>query len=156
MNNKNTCHKTTNNKYFQCPPRMSDGRHFTDYRSSVYVNDLIRSTNKTGSNYEYRQFLIHNADSLIKMNNEYMNYMNGCSECNATQVPFKTECFINQNYSNCYLKDDNGIGIYNKTSQIQDNKSNVQLGQISSESYGTPKMTNVIGYSPDENSYSTL
>ena len=36
MNSKNNCHKTTNNKYFQCPPRMSDGRHFTDYRSNVY------------------------------------------------------------------------------------------------------------------------
>ena len=156
MNSKNNCHKTTNNKYFQCPPRMSDGRHFTDYRSNVYVNDLIRSTNNTGSNYEYRQFLIHNANSLMKMNNEYMDYMNGCSECNATQVPFKTECFINQNYSNCYLKDENGVGIYNKTSQIQDNKANIQLGQISSESFGTPKVTDVRPFNPDAERYSQL
>ena len=153
MNNKNTCHKTTNNKYFQCPPRMSDGRHFTDYRSNVYVNDLIRYTNKTGSNYEYRQFLIHNADSLMKMNNEYMDYMNGCKECNAQQIPFKTECFINQNYSNCYLSDENGIGIYNKTMQIQDNKANVKLGNVSSESYGTPKVTNVVGFSNTDDTY---
>ena len=92
----------------------------------------------------------------MQMNNDYMNYMNGCSECNATQVPFKTECFINQNYSNCYLKDDNGIGIYNKTSQIQDNKVDIKLGKVSSESYGTPRVTNVTGYNPNRNDYSEL
>ena len=28
----NLCYKTSNNKYSDCPPRMADGRHFTDFR----------------------------------------------------------------------------------------------------------------------------
>ena len=32
------CHPS-NNKYFDCPPRMSDGRNFTDYRPSCDVNN---------------------------------------------------------------------------------------------------------------------
>ena len=44
------CYKTTNNKYFNCPPRMSDGRHFTDYRPVCDVNNLIASNNNLVSN----------------------------------------------------------------------------------------------------------
>ena len=39
----NICKKTSNNKYFNCPPRMDDGRHFTDYRPNDRVNNLIRN-----------------------------------------------------------------------------------------------------------------
>ena len=142
------CNRTTNNKYFGCPPRMSDGRHFTDYRSHNYVNDLIQQSNQTKSNYEYRQFLTHNALNIMKMNNDYMNKMNGCTECNATQIPFKTECKINQNYSNCYLKDNNGIGIYNLTEPIMNNKNSVKLSNIKKETYGTPLNPETPGYTP--------
>ena len=34
-----SCYKASNNKYFNCPPRMDDGRHFTDYRSSCDTNN---------------------------------------------------------------------------------------------------------------------
>ncbi len=26
------CYKTGDNRYNDCPPRMADGRHFTDFR----------------------------------------------------------------------------------------------------------------------------
>ena len=55
------CNKTSNNKFFDCPPRMDDGRHFTDYRPNSYVNDLIRYSNKVMSSYNARQFLQANA-----------------------------------------------------------------------------------------------
>ena len=143
----NSCNRTTNNKYFNCPPRMSDGRHFTDYRSHNYVNDLIQTSNRTTSNYEYRQFLIHNAEKIMKINNDYTVAMNGCTECNATSVPFKTECKINQNYSNCFLKDVNGVGLYNDTSsKVQKMKSDVRLAELKPE---------VRGYE-QTNMYSTL
>ena len=35
------CSKTTNNKYFNCPPRMDDGRHFTDYRPNCHSTNVI-------------------------------------------------------------------------------------------------------------------
>ena len=40
-----SCHKTSDNKHFDCPPRMDDGRHFTDYRSNCHINNLVRSNN---------------------------------------------------------------------------------------------------------------
>ena len=46
MNNGGVCNKTSNNKFFGCPARMDDGRHFTDYRPISYVNDLVRYSNK--------------------------------------------------------------------------------------------------------------
>ena len=49
--NNNTCLKTSNNKYFDCPALMSDGRTFTDYRPSNYVNDLIKTTKGVYDSY---------------------------------------------------------------------------------------------------------
>ncbi len=60
--------KTSNNKYFQCPAMMNDGRIFTDYRGSTYVNDMIRFSNNIPSSYDYRQFLIHNGNNIMKVN----------------------------------------------------------------------------------------
>ena len=109
------CDKTSNNKYFNCPPRMSDGRHFTDYRSNCYVNDLVRYSNNTMSDYAYRQFLINNAVDLMKVNNEYTYQKNGCDPCNATPIGFETNCNVNQSYSKCKIEDQNGLGIKNTT-----------------------------------------
>ena len=64
------CNKTSNNKYFDCPALMSDGRIMTDYRSATTLNDMIRLNNKTLSSYDYRQFLIHNGEAIMKINDE--------------------------------------------------------------------------------------
>ena len=104
------CDKTSNNKYFDCPPIMGDGRHFTDYRPSCYVNNLIRMVNNVPKSYEYRQFLIHHAEELMEVNREY-NYMkNGCPSCNAKPIDFNRECLVDVNVSRCSIKDPNGIG----------------------------------------------
>lgn len=55
-------------KFPDCPPRMDDGRHFTDYRSSCYSNSLFRHENNIHSSHDYRTFLTHNAVNLMKMN----------------------------------------------------------------------------------------
>ena len=36
-----SCYKTSNNKYFNLPPRMDDARHFTDYRPNCVMNNLL-------------------------------------------------------------------------------------------------------------------
>ena len=105
------CDKTSNNKYFNCPPRMDDGRHFTDYRPNGYVNDLIRYSNKVMSSYDARQFLIANATKLMGVQQEYNRIMNGCEECNAQPIPHETKCVVNKSYSVCYPDDCNGVGI---------------------------------------------
>ena len=56
----------SNNKYPDCPPRMSDGRHFTDYRPSTDTNNLIKMDNDIVNNYTYRNFLTNNADKIME------------------------------------------------------------------------------------------
>ena len=105
------CDKTSNNKFFNCPPRMDDGRHFTDYRPNSYVNDLIRYSNNVRSSYQARQFLIANATKLMNVNNDYNQMKNGCTECNAPVIPTETKCVVNKSYSVCYPDDCNGVGL---------------------------------------------
>ena len=113
-----SCYKSSNNKYFKCPPRMDDGRHFTDYRPNCYVNDMIRYGNDTMSSYDYRQFLINNATKLMNVNTQYNEKKNGCVECNAQMVPTETKCVVNRSYSTCYPNDCNGVGLKNVTGYL--------------------------------------
>lgn len=107
---KGICDKTSNNKYFNCPPRMDDGRHFTDYRANCYVNNLVRMTNDIVGSYEYRQFLIDNAEALMQSNREYTEMKNGCSPCSAKPVPFHRICDVGLSNMECKLLDPNGVG----------------------------------------------
>lgn len=117
MNNNNNCNKTSNNKYFNCPARMDDGRAFTDYRPSSDVENMIQYSNNIMSSYQYRQFLIHNADKIMNVNTTYSNNKLSCDNCDAVDVPFNTVCDVNTQISKCHNINQNGIGIYYKTSQ---------------------------------------
>ena len=55
-----SCIKTSDNKHFGCPPRMSDSRFFTSYAPECHVNDLIRADNNISNSFQYRQFLQQN------------------------------------------------------------------------------------------------
>jgi len=76
-----SCYKTSNNKFFNAPPRMSDGRHFTDYRPSYELNMKISADNELDDSYKYRQFLIDNAEQLMEINKKQSFMMNGNTEC---------------------------------------------------------------------------
>lgn len=73
------CSKTP--KYSHCPPRMDDGRHFTDYRSACFSNSLFRHENKIHCSHDYRSFLTHNALSLMKKSSSVAWKQNGCGPC---------------------------------------------------------------------------
>lgn len=120
----NNCNKTSNNKYFDCPARMDDGRLFTDYRSNSTVDDMIRFSNNVMSSYDYKQFLIHNANNIMNANKKYIEDKANCSDCNAPEIPFATNCYINgqyfenntyvnNQYTKCVPTNVNGIGINN-------------------------------------------
>ena len=66
-------------KYYKCPPRMSDGRHFTDYRNSCVSEVLIQSQNDIENSYQYRQWLQRNGKELIRLNRAYANLKNSTS-----------------------------------------------------------------------------
>jgi hypothetical protein len=112
------CNKTSNNKYFGCPARMNDSRHFTDFRPNSYVNDLIRYSNNVPSSYNYRQFLIANASKIMNLNQKYAVLKNGNDMCNATPVKFQTIASVNQNTVTYKQGDSNGVGIRYQTQPI--------------------------------------
>ena len=71
------------NFYKQCPPVMSDGRMFTDYRSDVRVNEYVKNLNKIYRDDEYRRFLQDNAEDILDKQWEYEKERNSCwvNEC---------------------------------------------------------------------------
>ena len=56
---------------------MCDGRHFTDYRSPVQVNQDAEKM----STEQYRQYLTNRAAELMKMQNIITYQKNGCQDC---------------------------------------------------------------------------
>lgn len=104
------CDKASNNKYFDCPAIMSDGRTFTDYRQSYVINDQLMLKNRQFNNYSYRQFLINNGENLMNSNNQYIQQKAGCPSCIPIHVPNKIVCTANSVNSICRLNDVNGIG----------------------------------------------
>ena len=122
----NTCNKTSDNKYFDCPARMDDGRVFTDYRPSYHVDDMIRYSNNVMGSYEYRQFLIHNGSNIMKVNSDYTTDKVSCQSCNSESMPFHTLNDLNDVYSRKRVIDPNGIGIYNNVPNIYSKKTSNQ------------------------------
>ena len=59
-----------NNKYSELAPFMSDSRLFTSYDPNYETNDNFMEKNNIQTNYDYRQFLIHNANEIIDNNNK--------------------------------------------------------------------------------------
>ena len=80
MNNME-CYKTSNNQHFGAPPRMADGRHFTDYRPNCHINNIIRAGNNVMNSFQYRTFLTRNADELMNINRSYASMKNASGPC---------------------------------------------------------------------------
>ena len=112
-----SCYKTSDNKYFNCPPRMSDGRHFTDYRPNCHVNDMIKTDNNISNSFQYRQFLQQNGEQLMNKHREIVCEKNNCGPCDETKEGFKSTA-LKEKYmfvtdgriGKMVLNDVNGIG----------------------------------------------
>ena len=70
-----------NSHYSKCPPKMDDGRHFTDYRPNYYINSDIQYSNQLCTGYGYRHFLTRNAVALMNQNSTQAWKRNGCGPC---------------------------------------------------------------------------
>ena len=106
----NDCFKVSNNKYPDCPAIMDDGRAFTDYRSSCYINDIIRVQNGITNSYDYRQFLIHNGNELINAIRLYNIQKSSCTECDAQPIDCQNICNVDRQSVNCTLNNACGLG----------------------------------------------
>ena len=112
-----TCYKTSDNKYFNCPPRMSDGRHFTDYRPNCHVNDMVKTDNNISNSFQYRQFLQQNGEQLMNKHREIVCEKNNCGPCDETKekfgstaLPEKYMFVTDGRIGKMVLNDVNGVG----------------------------------------------
>lgn len=70
-----------------CPPLMSDGRQFTDYRPSCYVHDLILKQNGITNSYDLKMLLTHYALDLQQINRDYYDTKSACTSCGGYYLP---------------------------------------------------------------------
>ena len=88
-----TCYTGSNNIHFNLPPLMTDGREYSNYDPSCKANTELRNSLGIKSNYDYRQWLIHNGNKIAIKNR--FSACHGCSECVkvAAQAP-KTQKYL--------------------------------------------------------------
>ena len=63
-----TCYTGSNNIHFNFPPIMADGRNFASWQPGAVINEKIRQESGIKSNWQYRKYLMENADQIIKYN----------------------------------------------------------------------------------------
>lgn len=77
-----TAYSGSNNLHFNFPPIMDDGRTFSSWVPGSAVNDQLRKEQNIESNWDYRQFLMHNSTNVMDANLQ--------------------QCFNQSGYSNLY------------------------------------------------------
>lgn len=119
-NSESTCYRTSNNKHFQAPALMSDGRQFTDYRQSYDMNNL--QPEGVDTSFNMRMYLTHNAEKIMKQNNNQAYVKNGLFNCKKPYVwgtmmqpKYYQEC--NTQFCTRTLNDPNGVGLVIKNSE---------------------------------------
>jgi hypothetical protein len=71
-----TCYKGTNNIHAGFPALMSDGSWGRDWEPACANNNQLKKSAGISNNYQYRQYLMQNADAIIKK-----NQTNACENC---------------------------------------------------------------------------
>lgn len=134
------CERASDNRFNNCPPRMDDGRHFTDYRPRCMSNFVMN--NEQLSSFEYRQYLIKNTDSIMRRNSIAAYKANACGPCVdpynvGTMLPEQSIQSCNTSTCKFTLNEQNGLGLgrsYGSTQESLEmkdaflrNKENEQL-----------------------------
>lgn len=78
MNNALTNH--------DCPPLMSDGRLFTDYRPNCDVHLLIEQQNNVNNSYDLKQFLTSHANDFRSINKDFYDNKASCKSCGSYKL----------------------------------------------------------------------
>lgn len=65
INNYNTA---KNNIHSHFPALMEDGNLYTNWNSASLTNDMLKNKSSQRDNYQYRQWLVSNAESVMKQN----------------------------------------------------------------------------------------
>ncbi len=118
--------RTVNNKFQTSPAIMNDGRSFTDYRPACYVDTMIANKNNIKGSNDYRNFLIQNGLSIMKVNDMYVEDKMSHKICNSSSKPassFARTCTVNNSSMSCLDVNPSNTGIY-----IQQEGNNIVSG----------------------------
>lgn len=63
-----TCYNGSNNIHHNDPPKMSDGRLVTHWKTPCSLDKKLMTNNNVHSNFEYRQFLMKNGPAIVNTN----------------------------------------------------------------------------------------
>lgn len=77
------CYSGSNNIHFNFPPIMADGRNYASWQPEAVVNNRIRRQEDIKSNWEYRQYMIHNGLRIMNYDMNEACYTLGLS----THIP---------------------------------------------------------------------
>lgn len=75
--------KVTDNYLKSFPARMSDGRFITDYTPNCDQNLFLQ---KNMTSWEYRNYLMENAEKIMEEQNKKINDVFGCLDCDQTKL----------------------------------------------------------------------
>ncbi len=89
------CKSASNNIHFDYPPLMSDGRNYTNWTPMSKKNEEHFKNSGIKSNFEYRQYLVRNADSIMKHNMK--DVCDSCGVCDYG-VPLQKKETLNGKY----------------------------------------------------------
>jgi hypothetical protein len=81
-----TCYSGSNNIHYSSPPLMSDGRNYASWTPDATMNDQIKRNAKIASNWDYRRYLQHNAQDIMKYNNREACYTLGLNPQTVTNT----------------------------------------------------------------------
>lgn len=109
------CGKSKSTTTTNCAPRMADGRIFTDYRPRCTVQYALTNKEGNAGSYALRQFMIKNADNLMKNNQSFAEKQSHC-ECfpknsNGTQLPVSQVQKCNKKTCTISRADPKGVGL---------------------------------------------
>ena len=94
-----SCNGASHNVYHAMPPIMADGRNFSNWNSNAVINQNTMNKNNIKSAFDYRQYLVNNADNIISINqNEACDQ---CCNCPPIYNSSKSKANAPYLYSSC-------------------------------------------------------
>lgn len=97
-----------------CPPLMSDGRLFTDYRPSCEYHNMLGRQNGITNSYDFKQMLMNNAIKLQQHNTKFYDNKSQCHSCGGYYMPDPNGAVDYWNKYNSYIGYNNTITFKNK------------------------------------------
>lgn len=109
ISEKHSKDKVSDNFVLDFPARMSDGRLFTDYKSSGILNLYEKELTST---LEYRIYLQNNAEKIINNNYNIAESLADCNSCPGYEI-VDSKILLTCNKESCSqgINNENGVGI---------------------------------------------